>query len=58
MVKNRKGIKRIIGEKEKRSERTRNSHFFYSPIYPLDFFNDEFFEIAIKETTRGFLEEN
>ncbi len=57
-IKMKKKIKRTRGEKEKKEEKIRESQFFHSAIFPLGFFNDDFFEIAIKETTRGFLEES
>ncbi len=57
-IETKKKTKRIRGEKSKREKKIRESQFFHSAIFPLGFFNDDFFEIAIKETTRGFLEEN
>ncbi len=58
IIKTRKNTKRVRGENRRKEENIRESQFFHSAVFPLGFFNEEFFEIAIKETTRGFLEEN
>ncbi len=58
MVDSKKGIKKVMGNKREDDSKTKKVQFFHSAIFPLEIFNDDFFEVAIKETTRGFLEEN
>jgi len=58
MTNSKKGVKKVVGNKGKEDNKAKKNQFFHSAIFPLEIFNDDFFEVAIKETTRGFLEEN
>ena len=58
IMKIKKHVKKVKGEKNFKQSEINKKQYFHSAIFPLGFFKDDFFVIAIKETTRGFLEEN
>lgn len=58
MLEVKKHVKKVKKEENVKERKTERKQYFHSANFPLDFFNDDFFAIAIKETTRGFLEEN
>ncbi len=57
-MKAKKNMKDMRDVKDSSNEKQKNVQFFHSATFPLGYFNEEFFEVAIRETMRGFLEEN
>ena len=57
-IKVKKNMKDLHDSKDSSNERQKNIQFFHAATFPLGYFNEDFFEIAIRETMRGFLEEN